>query len=767
MRAGALTRALRVIESHPEFVRWREPVEAGGAGAHAACFEFGVDMPPQWAADGASPTGVRSVEPIEVWFPDDYPNTAPDFRLRLDFPRCFPHLEPGTLDEAPKPCLVRGSETNLFRRLGVGGMLAQLSTWLHRAAHDRLNDDPNVWEPARRDHVHDHVVVELLKVQALPAGRHTFAYRAGAYSSMHVKGGLRFHQLTLLDEPVKLTPEFWAQLTKGRHNNTLSVGRTLCVVLSPDVGREKTPFVDAQYRPDTVQDIATLKAALTDWHCRRAFDNLLSSINHHLTRNPNPKSRRVIPMAILVNVPRPRPIQGTKSSIETLAYILELDFHTGSALIDKTRVRLAAVIEQMSAELLQRFNQQSTQTPTHGWASIGCGSLGTKIATYAARQGRAPKALVDPEWLAPHNFARNALTPDHPNAAHLPPMPKVTALEFELTCLQQKADASPIAIEQVLSDPGQRERLQTLCDWLWVNTTASVGVRNALTAAGEDLKLPRIAEGALFGAGRVGYLALTGSDHNPDCSELFALAVQQFSQAPSLAEAALSEQAQFETILTGLGCGSETMPVSDATVTLHAAGMTTALLDLHEQDLPATGRLWIGEQAPHAMGVQWKGDPVEAFLRVPLKDSGDDVWTLHVAAPVAARIEADVRAHSGTETGGVLWGCVNEALGAIYVVDLVEPPPDSERTATTFVLGTEGLAVQKMERAKKSYGYLHCVGTWHSHLLPTGPSVLDRQVARQIENSSDHANALLIWTPDGYCGLLADNAVEDGRESEP
>lgn len=758
MRAGAVTRALRVIESHPEFVRWRNPLPALDSGECTVEFEFGVDLRPQWAEAGASPSGVRPVEAVTVRFAADYPNSAPDFRLRPDFPRTFPHLQPGRADQPPKPCLVLGSETNLFRRLGVGGMLAQLSGWLHKAAHDRLNDDPTAWEPARRDHVDDHVVVRLEDVQALTAGRHTWAYRSAAYASWRLRGLPHVHQLMLRPQAVMLTPEFWAGLVQHESGNGLCGGQTLCVVLAPPTSAGGSPFVVDRYRPDTVHDLTTLRTALADWRCAEAFDSLVSSINLHLGRSKRKEVRHPIPMAILVNVRRPRALAGTRSSIETMAYVLELDLRDGTALNDRSAVRLAAVIEQTSARLLQRFNQQATDRPTLGWASVGCGSLGSKIATLAARQGRAPSVLIDPEFQEPHNYARHALIPNTATAPNLLPVVKATALEDQIARLQQVASAWPVPVEIVLADAGLRGKLCKAADWLLVNTTASVQVRNALAEAGKRFSLPRIAEGALLGAGRVGYWAVTGPDHNPDCGELFVQATQRFGEEPGIADAALSVETQLETIRTGMGCGSETMPVTDATITQHAAAMATSLLRLHEHGLPQDGRIWIGHQSSDGLGVQWSSQSVPAFVRVPLESRDTQPWTLHLSSEVVTRIEEEVRAHPATETGGVLWGCVNEALGAIYVVDLLDAPPDSKRTASSFELGTEGLESLKADRTRKTHGHLHCVGTWHSHLRPCGPSAQDREVARTVAEASDHANALLIWTPDGFVGLLADAA---------
>ncbi|TDU32561.1 JAB domain-containing protein similar to deubiquitination enzymes [Panacagrimonas perspica] len=755
MRVSALLRALETIERHAEFVRWRAPL-ATSVDEPEVVFDLGVDLRPQWAADGTSPTGVRPVEAITVQFPVDYPNSPPVFRLRADFPRHLPHIQPDPLSLAPRPCLVHGSETNLFRRGGIEAMLAQLVYWLHAAAHDRLNDDPTVWQPARRDLVHDQVVLDLDQARELPKGRHTFAYQSATYTSLNKKGLPRLHRVLLGPESVQLTPKFWNGLKHAELGPAMHQGSSLAVILRPAPLPANAAFVADRYQPDAVHDIASLRVSLTDWRCNEAFDSFLAALNKELPQLEINASYP-IPIALLVHVPRPRTVAGTTATTETMAYVIELPKGKGHVLAPNTPVRLAAVLEQTGPKLLQRFNQQDPARATRGWVAVGSGSLGSKIAILAAHQGRAPRFVVDPELQDPHNYARHALRPMSPEAPNSLMVAKVTAVSHEIACLQQPCEPWMSSVELAFSDPARLAKVHTLANWLLLNTTASVMVRNFLTREAHTLHLPRCAEGALFGAGRVGYLALAGPDHNPNPTELFALALQRFGERPSIAEAALSPSAQLDTIHTGLGCSSETMLVSDAAITQHAASMTTALMRLHEGDLPPTGTLWIGEQSDDSMSLTWTNEPVAPFIRVPVEvPPGGDSWMLHISSEVHARIESDVRAHPTTETGGILWGCVNEALGAILVVDVLDAPPDSERSVASFVLRTEGAKQAQQERFKRTHGALYCVGTWHSHLVPSGPSEQDREVARKIAEGGLHANALLIWTPAGYRALIAD-----------
>lgn len=67
------------------------------------------------------------------------------------------------------------------------------------------------------------------------------------------------------------------------------------------------------------------------------------------------------------------------------------------------------------------------------------------------------------------------------------------------------------------------------------------------------------------------------------------------------------------------------------------------------------------------------------------------------------------------ETGGILFGEVDEFLQVIWVSELSGPPSDSRHSAEEFVCGIDGLeslTKEKSTRTRKSAQYL---GTWHTH----------------------------------------------------
>ncbi|MDE0855265.1 MAG: hypothetical protein OSA97_12665, partial [Nevskia sp.] len=747
MRAGAVKRALRLIEAHPTFAGWAKEGPQHADGGVTIGFACKVDLPPAWMERGTSPSGVRPVEPISVRFPDDFPARPPIFYLRADFPRNFPHLQPGSASDPPRPCLVQGSESNLYYGRGISGMLDQLAAWLHKAARDVLNDDPNVWEPVRRDIVDDNVLLDLDHIRSIVSGRNTLSYLQATYASFQLNGAI-LHQILVSDTPSSLKPATWGKRWQKQVSGLGAVGETFALVLHPPNLPNGKAYICAAYQPETVTDVQSLRERVESYGCRTDLDSFLGVIDGHAKQLDAKKFRRPTPVAVLVCVPRPRPVVGTTAILEILAYVLEVHAHKGLPVTATTPVRVAAVVERLSVDLLQRFNQEEPSLQTRGWAAVGCGSLGSKIAVHMGRSGRSPSLLIDSAFMKPHNFARHGSLPPSDEKLQLLPVGKVHALQATLEAMRQTPETWPIDVPAMLGSPERVRRAGELAGWLLVNTTASVRVREALAGYQGGTSLPRIADAALYARGQVGVFAVEGPERNPDVGDLICAALGALGNDPEAADAVFSPEAQLELIRTGMGCGSETMKVTDATISMHAAAMSTELARLHHDGLPAEGGFaLVGKLSGDGLGLSWRRHNVPPVQRLSVDNCGASPWTVHIFELAHRKIVEDVALYPKVETGGVLFGRVSEAAQVIYVTDVLEAPPDSKRTATLFELGTEGLTQKIDEAMRPTRGALFCVGTWHSHLVPSGPSGKDRETAVTIAASRYSPSVLPIHTP--------------------
>jgi integrative and conjugative element protein (TIGR02256 family) len=86
-----------------------------------------------------------------------------------------------------------------------------------------------------------------------------------------------------------------------------------------------------------------------------------------------------------------------------------------------------------------------------------------------------------------------------------------------------------------------------------------------------------------------------------------------------------------------------------------------------------------------------------------------------------------------TETGGVLFGEVDEFLKIIWIDEVSGPPPDSVASAAGFLCGTAGVREMHDEKKKRTNGSVTFVGMWHTH--PQGlprPSPTDLGAMKEL-----------------------------------
>lgn len=67
------------------------------------------------------------------------------------------------------------------------------------------------------------------------------------------------------------------------------------------------------------------------------------------------------------------------------------------------------------------------------------------------------------------------------------------------------------------------------------------------------------------------------------------------------------------------------------------------------------------------------------------------------------------------ETGGVLFGEVDEELKIIWVDEISGPPPDSLASPAGFICGVEGVSALNDEKKRRTRGSVAFVGMWHTH----------------------------------------------------
>lgn len=120
-----------------------------------------------------------------------------------------------------------------------------------------------------------------------------------------------------------------------------------------------------------------------------------------------------------------------------------------------------------------------------------------------------------------------------------------------------------------------------------------------------------------------------------------------------------------------------------------------------------------------------------------------DRYEVRISATAMAEMRAETRRGMRTrgervETGGMLLGSFDEAVGCVYVDTAAGPSPDSVLSAVSFAHGTQGTQDLVEHHRGRSINRVGFVGMWHTH--PHGPA---------RPSSTDEAGMGWIVSPSG------------------
>ena len=748
----AVRRALHLISEHPG-------VDAVGAaeldkasGIVTVEVTFAVNLPSEWRGRGESPSGVRLREEVRFEFPGEFPLDPPELSLRADFSRNLPHMQPWLLDGRPAPCIYDGNLAELLHREGMAGILNQTAVWLERAALRTLIDPDQGWEPVRRDSFRDVLVADADFLRGLVdrRGGHRFLEMEYLRSS-GVDGSPVVHgQIGSARPPVNRRSVGGLFGERGDGGEApLWCGRSLALVVWPGKHPSGEPIINDTYLPETVQDVDGLRERAALYGCRKELDAGLNWLRTCMSGWP-PSGPYT--MAVILLARRPFAVIGSASPIELCPYLMEIApprlLRDGEA----TVVRAAAHHNTISRDSLARMAGLDTGAEAPSWTLVGAGSLGSKIALHLARAGNGPNAVIDRSGMAPHNAARHALVPVAGELQIFWNDAKARMLAQALQGLDRTATPLAADAARMLVSGEHARDAWSKRSWAVVNATASPVVREAFGAS--DALPARVIETSLFAGGRAGIITVEGPDRNPSTTDLMAEFYAILGEQPDLASIVFERDPSVSHQETGQGCGSLTMTMSDGRLSLFAAAMSEHLLVRQRQGLPREhGELLIGQLSEDGLGLAWRAYRVSPSIVVPTRNG--EAWKVHVHPRALSRMQEEVSRWPDVETGGVLMGRLSEVSRVAHVVDMIEAPEDSRRARDEFVLGTGGLQ-QRMREYSETVGWsLYCLGTWHSHLSPGGPSAKDRATARAVALARLTPSIFLIMNPTGFHALVA------------
>lgn len=683
-----IEKAKGYIATHSAFSRVSDIQYSGDKKTAEIEAHASVNLPALYIDRGVTDLGVRDSEPVRFILSEEFPLEAPQIRLRQDFPRSFPHINPSA--EEVIPCIYAGSLSELLQQAEwMNAILNQLVDWLEKAASNSLLNYDQGWEPMRNDDMAGFISYDISHVIE--------KLNTNNYAVRSIKYERRGH-IIIADELCNITKN-----EKAHGIFCVSPNHTVISTYTPN----PVAKLDQLYGYANAIGISDLKQMVEK--------DDLENLDHNI-------------VFVILAIPRPCHLIGSSLSWELLNFVITKSKPRKGKkrVLPDSKVGMLSHISARSPELLKKLSGgKQRHDSDQNIALVGCGSLGSKIGMHLARNGNGPFMCIDNELFLPHNNARHALVSAWACM-------KVDMLSMAF--LHVSGQLPTTGINAISADYSNSR--------LIIDSTASFAVRSFLMGVS---KRPPVISAGLYDHGKYGILFTENAKRTTQISDLWAHLYLMSIHNTEIRNMLFSSKQ--DQIAIGQSCSSNTLVMSDSQISLFASTFSLRIQSFLEEGLPISGELLMVQTGTFGSLSVDKFEIPDSFAVSPLRPKN---WHVRLSSSVEKRMREASRRKAPIETGGVLLGTVFLNAKVVVITDIIDPPPDSVECPTHFVLGTEGLETQIKSIERKTNGKVTYLGTWHSHPFGGGASATDNQTsARLLFVRNYEPTVCLIWTPSG------------------
>jgi hypothetical protein len=655
---------------------------------------------------------IRRRERIAVLF-DATDNASPEvLALRPDFPRDISHLNLRAPGSPASLCLSDEPYEEAKLHWSPAGLVTGIRDWLSLTARGELHRDDQPLEPFVVG-FEGHLIVpqQIFMQQGIP----TLLY--GYQCPGEIRSGFR-PVYQLFERPIGPTagpPRFAAALfisPARQHGVIHSAPRTL----------------------------AELHQLLTrpDFDLLHLFKDRLSAWKDHV------QCQSAHPI-LLIGIPVTREAGNPAEVSELWAFLLNLTVREIGQRLDLWQVqdgKLATILRPDTSKRgddigVGLLNPHLTLSRTRASllngvpessdcrvVAVGAGALGSQVLINLARGGLICSAIIDEDYLLPHNLAHHALTGSDLGVA------KAVAVARDSRLLVDEDPAPvPMAVN-VLRPEGEADNLNAKFSEASVilDMSASVSVARHL-ALNIESPARRLSVFLSPSGSDLVVLAEDGGRAIPlDHLEM------QYYWALITQEKLANHLARPDRIRYGRSCRDLSNRISNVAVSIHAAIGTDVVRKILKQS-EAAALIWRLDESDCTVSRI----PVDVQPMREVEVAGFSVFLSELLVATLRIQRADKLPN---ETGGVLIGDCDMQRRRIYLVGSIAAPPDSVEWPTHYIRGSRGLRKQVVTISERTDGMLRYLGEWHSH-----PD------ATRCEPSSDDQKAY---------GWLAEHMIVEG-----
>ena len=666
---------------------------------------------------------ILDVEPIVFRYPTpaSIGSRAPRVLSgRSDFPRDLPHVFPSTANEPVSMCLARSGLQAIYDSSGVSGVVSRLLGWLCDAKTGTLYQ--NGWEPVPHQigqlQVFGNIDAKALQSLADENPEGGFRFICAGIRHLHApENGVFVHAASpILDtgdvDQLNSAKEQMQQLNEAGLPFHTAIP---AIFLWP-------PRNQIEDRPQfsTWRDIGSLQEGLREVGLYDVLDSAFDFVNGYFDMHteegelPESDKRGNRSLMVIVGLWRPVPLDPTivglatedgPRCLELRGFYLQRPVRENDQWSTRTSLfDFFGLVPNDSATLKAVSGVSAFRTT----AFLGAGALGSAFADYALRGGADRLTVVDKDCLLTHNIARHRGDSNHVA------MRKTDVVQYMADTRVQNARIKKHNEDIVALD--DESLAKKFCDVEQIiDATADPLVRRRLSNF-KGIELP-VMRSEIFHRGQLGVSLLTklGSAQNLNClfHQLMAMAMYKESVREWLAYEN-SRTYKDEELLLGFGCHTMTTKLPAYMVDAHASSaFALANARLRSSDQPLIALHQVDAEGVSLGTELIPAEPVSAF-----DDPRTNGWRAIVAVSVLEALHQMRRKATPDETGGYLFGAIDESASEIYVLAASPEPPGTSGSPTALQLGRWGLTGFEKTFLRRTCRRLPPIGTWHSH--PTG-----------------------------------------------
>ncbi len=687
----------------------RESIQFAEAesGFATICFDLKTDIPIEQID-----TPIQQIEPIIFRYGSvaEVGSVAPSvLSARVDFPRNLLHINPGSRSQPVSLCVARAGHQAIYDRTGVIGIVDRTLSWLNDAKTGCLYEDG--WDPVPYGSIQSGVIgyIEAATLQE--------------FAAANPDGGLAFSAATVThakDDGVFLHAEF--SMIDTNNLDELAEAKTALRICNAGPCDFKTyvPVIFVWPDRDRVevdshfnewQDMQGISDGLTATALRETLDTAFIKLDVLFGEDSDFDMNGHRAFVLVVGLWRPVPLDPTivgladnddARCLEIRTFYLVRDRSIRDRWSPETIVRPFFGLVSTLPETLEAVSGEAALNHT---VILGAGALGSTFMNHIVRAGGNHITVADDDLLASHNMARHRAPRDYVgrNKAEL-------SVELSLSWAQD-VQVTPIAADLTLMSDEKFNAMLINGQRVW-DATANPLVRRRLSSySASHVSLVRT---EIYHGGRLGVTVMTETGHDQNLNHLYYQLIALANSDDWVREWLAYESTRSfldDELLLGFGCQSLTTKMPAYKVDSHAAAAFALAKHWQATDNARVALHRLNDQGVSEGTRELEADPVVSFSSRRQTNG----WTVLVTQPVLDRLHALREASAPNETGGYLFGAIDENLSQIHIVAASPEPPDTIGTPTDLQLGPWGQTGFEKSFMRRTRDRLPPIGTWHSH----------------------------------------------------